>query len=257
MNKVDISKTVNNIKTTLKNNSPAILTGLGIAGFIGTAVSVGTATPKAMMLLEEKKLDLNRDKLKPVEVVQTVWFCYIPSVVIGALSILCILSANNVNAKRNAALATAYSLSETALKEYKTKVIETIGEKKEKDVRDAISQEKIEKNPIVTKEVIITEKGNYLCYEPLSGRYFKSDIDQVKKAINEVNQRLLLDSYISLNDLYDELGLESTNIGDKLGWRIEQSLIEVDFSTQAASDGTPCLVLDFMTTPIYEYNRWY
>ncbi len=186
-----------------------------------------------------------------------VWFCYIPSVVIGALSILCILSANNVNAKRNAALATAYSLSETALKEYKTKVIETIGEKKEKDVRDAISQEKIEKNPIVTKEVIITEKGNYLCYEPLSGRYFKSDIDQVKKAINEVNQRLLLDSYISLNDLYDELGLESTNIGDKLGWRIEQSLIEVDFSTQAASDGTPCLVLDFMTTPIYEYNRWY
>lgn len=254
---MDLTEMTKNVRVTLKKNSPAILTGLGVAGFIGTAVSVGKATPKAMMLLEEKKLDLDREKLTPVEVVQTVWFCYVPSVVMGALSILCILSANNVNAKRNAALATAYSLSETALKEYKSKVIETIGEKKEKVVRDSISQDKIEKNPVVTKEVVITEKGNYLCYEPLSGRYFKSDIDQVKKAINEVNRRLLLDSYISLNDLYDELGLEYTQIGDKLGWRIEQSLIDIDFSTQTASDGTPCLVLDFVTAPMYDYNRWY
>lgn len=254
---MDLSKTTKSVQTTLKKNSPAILTGLGVAGFIGTVISVGKATPKAMMLLEEKKLDLDREKLTPVEVVQTVWMCYIPAAVMGALSILCVISAHSANAKRNAALATAYGLSETALKEYKTKIIETIGEKKEKVVRDSISQDKIEKNPVVTKEVVITEKGNYLCYEPLSGRYFKSDIDQVKKAVNEVNRRLLLDSYISLNDLYDELGLEYTQIGDKLGWRIEQSLIDVDFSTQTASDGTPCLVLDFVTAPMYDYNRWY
>lgn len=251
-----VSKTVKNVQTVLKKNSPAILTGVGIAGFIGTAISVGKATPKAMMLIEEKKLDLDTEELTKLEVVKTVWPCYIPSVLLCTLSIGCILGANSVNMKRNAVLATAYTLSESALKEYKDKVIETIGEKKEKNVRDAISKDRIDNNPVTKNEVIITGKGDYLCYEPLSGRYFNSDIDKIKKAINEINRRLLLDSYISLNELYDELGLESTDLGDKLGWRIEQSLIEVDFSTQKATDDTPCLAIDFITPPIYDFCRW-
>ena len=99
--------------------------------------------------------------------------CYIPSAVITTLSVGCIIAASNINHKRNAALATAYSLSESALKLYQEKVIETVGEKKEQQIRDEVAKEQIARNPVSKNEVIVTSSGNTLCYDVLSGRYFK------------------------------------------------------------------------------------
>ena len=48
-------------------------------------------------------------------------------------------------------------------------------------MRDAIAKDRIDKNPVSSREVIITEKGNTLCYDAVSGRYFKSDIDKLKR----------------------------------------------------------------------------
>lgn len=58
-----------------------------------------------------------------------------------------------MHAKRTAALATAYKLSETALTEYKEKVVETIGEKKEQLVRDKIDKDHIDKDPVSKKRL--------------------------------------------------------------------------------------------------------
>lgn len=256
MSKVNVSGLIKSSKNTLKKYGPEILTGVGIVGMVATTISAVRATPKALMLIEEKKLDLDVDELKPVEVVRTVWPCYISPVALGVISILCLVGANSVNARRNAALATAYTISETALKDYREKVIETIGEKKEKVVRDAIAKEKIEKDPVSKKEIIITNNGDSLCYEPLSGRYFKSDIEKIRKAVNKLNRQLLFDSYVSLNDFYDGIDLAGTKIGDDLGWRVEQSLLEVEFSSQLTEDGTPCLVMNFLTAPVYDYNKF-
>lgn len=256
MNKIDLHGLFESGKTFATKHSPEILTGLGIAGMVTTTIFAVKATPKALMLIEEKKLDLDVEELKPIEVVRTVWPCYISPIALGALSIVCLVGANSVHARRSAALATAYTLSESALKEYREKVVETIGEKKEKVVRDAIAKEKIEKDPVSKKEVVITNNGDSLCYEPLSGRYFKSDIEKIRKAVNELNRQLLFDSYVSLNDFYDGIGLAGTKIGEDLGWRVEQSLLEVEFSSQLAEDGTPCLVMDFLTAPVYDYNKF-
>ena len=70
------------------------------------------------------------------------------------------------------------------------KVIEMFGEKKNEAVKDAIAKDKVEKNPVVTREVIITEKGNTLCYDAVSGRYFKGDIEKIKKAECELNRQM-------------------------------------------------------------------
>lgn len=256
MSKVNMSGLLRTGKLALKKYAPEILTGVGITGMVATTVLAVKATPKALMLIEEKKLDLDKEELTPVEIVRTTWPCYISPVLMGVTSIACLLGANSVSAKRNAAIMTAYTISETALKEYKDKVVETIGENKEKVIRDAISKEKIEKDPVTNHEIILTNDGDTLCYEPLSGRYFKSDIEKIRKAINEINRRLLFDSYISLNEFYDEIGLETTKIGDMLGWNIEQSLIEIDFSSHLADGEMPCLVVDFRTAPGYNYNRF-
>lgn len=256
MSKVDLVKAVKGAQLSLKKHSPEILTGLGIAGMITTVGLAVKATPKATLLIEEKKVEKGVDKLPPIEVVKTAWKPYIPTILTGTASILCLIGASSTNARRNAALATAYSLSETALRDYKEKVVETVGEKKEREVRDAIAKDQIEKDPLGTREVVITGVGDTLCYDALSGRYFYSDSDKIKNSINVINERLLDQSYVSLNDLYYELGLGGTTLGDELGWGISQGLIKVDFSSQLSDNDTPCLVMDYEHMPMYDFDRW-
>ena len=272
MGKLNLSNVAKGVRTVISKRSPEILTGIGIAGMITTTVMAVRATPKAIELIEEEKDRQNREllkeaeengyvtcdhieKLKPLDIIKTTWKCYIPAAITGSLSIICLIGASSVNARRNAALATAYTLSESALKEYQEKVIETIGEKKEQAVRDSIAKDRIEQDPVTSKEVIITERGNTLCYDSISGRYFKSDIDQLKKIENELNRRMRDEMYISLNEFYYEIGLNPTSIGDDLGWHIDHGYIELSFSSQLADEGTPCLVIDYRVAPRYEYNR--
>lgn len=252
--KKEIAKNFLSLKTAIKKHSPEILTGIGIAGMITTTVMTVRATPKALILIEERKEEIGAEKLAAVDMVKTTWACYIPAAITGTLSVACLIGASSVNARRNAALATAYTLSESALKDYQGKVIEMFGEKKNEAVKDAVAKNKVEKNPVVTREVIITEKGNTLCYDAISGRYFKSDIEKIKKAECELNRQMLDDMYVSLNDFYYEIGLDSVKLGDELGWNVDSGYIDLSFSSQLASDGTPCLVIDYAVAPRYDYR---
>lgn len=253
--KKEIAKSFLSLKTAIKKHSPEILTGIGIAGMITTTVMAVRATPKALILIEERKEEIGAEKLEAMDMVKTTWACYIPAAITGTLSVACLIGASSVNARRNTALATAYTLSESALKDYQGKVIEMFGEKKNEAVKDAVAKDKVEKNPVVTREVIITEKGNTLCYDAISGRYFKSDIEKIKKAECELNRQMLDDMYVSLNDFYYEIGLDSVKLGDELGWNVDSGYIDLSFSSQLASDGTPCLVIDYSVAPRYDYRN--
>lgn len=245
----------NGIAKKIRSYSPEILIGAGISGMISSTVMAVKSTPKAMTIIKEKKKELNKDELKSIEVVKATFKCYIPSAVITILSVGCIIAASNINHKRNAALATAYSLSESALKLYQEKVIETVGEKKEQQIRDEVAKEQIARNPVSKNEVIITSGGNTLCYDVLSGRYYKSDIEKLRKAVNDLNHTMINSMCVTLNDYYDLIGLSSIPTGDKLGWNANNALVELEFSTQMADEGVPCLVVDFRTRPKYDYER--
>lgn len=260
MNKPNVSKFAKSLRTTITKRSPEILTGIGIAGMLTTTVLAVRATPKALELLntaEDSKFDNGHgEPLTKIEVIKVAWKPYIPAIITGVLSTICIVSASSVNLRRNAAIATAYQISQTALTEYKEKVVETIGEKREQTVKDKIAKKNIDENPVSKNSVIITNKGNTLCYDITIGRYFKSDIEKIKKAVNEVNRRLVYDQYISLNDFYSELGLEHTELGDELGWNLDDGLLELDFSSQLADDGTPCVVISYVVAPKYDYSKF-
>lgn len=273
MSKINLSNVPKQIVHFAKQKSPEILTGVGIGLGACTAVLAVKATPKALMLIEEKKREINRDileeakanghdecgyvdKLKPMDTVRVAWKCYIPAALTGVASVTCLVGASTTSARRNAALAAAYTISESALKDYKKKVVEVVGEKKEKVVRDEVAKEKIRRDPVENKEIIITEKGETRCYDILSGRYFKSDIDMLNKAVNELNRKLIDQSYMSLNDFYYAIGLSDIKIGDYLGWRVDQGLIELEFSAQLSNDGVPCLVMDFVDAPTYDFDKW-
>lgn len=256
MGKTNLAAISANVRRFVSRRSPEILVGIGISGMITTTVLAVKATPKALELIEEKKQEKWVDKLTPLEVVKVAWKPYIPALVTCIVSTSCLIGASSVNAKRNAALATAYKLSETALTEYREKVIETIGEKKERTVRDRVAEERVKKNPVSKNEVIVTGNGKTLCFDPISGRYFMCSIEVIKRAENELNKQMLHDisGYVSLNEFYDELGLDHTSIGDDLGWNTDQ-LIDIAFSSQLNDNGEPSVVLDYLVAPKYDFNR--
>ena len=255
MSKIKFKPLIKTIRSGLAKHSPAILTALGITGMIGTTVLAVKATPKALDLIENKKEELDKDKLTVVETMKATWKCYVPAAITCATSAACLIGASSVHTKRNAALATAYKLSESALIEYRDKVVETIGEKKEQSVRDAIAKDHVEKNPVTNNEVIITDRGYTLCYDELSGRYFYSDIEKIKKAANELNRQMLNDMYVSVNELYYELGLEGTKLGEQMGWNVDRGLIDLKFSATVSADDRPCIVLDYRVPPMYDYQN--
>lgn len=259
MNKHNLSRFVRGVRRTLSNHSPEILTGLGIAGMITTTVFAVKATPKALKKIEERKQELDVAELKPVEVVKATWKCYIPSMIMCATSAACLIGASSVHAKRNAALATAYKLSETALTEYREKVVETIGEKKEHAIREAIAKDKLEKHPVTKTEVIMTGNGETWFYDTTTDRYFKSDLEKIRRVVNDLNERMIngVDMYVSLNEFYSEIGLGYTSVGDEIGWNVSKSgQIKIDYHAQIADNGQPCLVLDYVNPPKRDYDKF-
>ena len=111
------------------------------------------------------------------------------------------------------------------------------------------------KNPV--REVILTESGgNTICYDVLSGRYFKSDRDKITRVMNELNRQMRDEMYVTLNDFYYELGLDGTKMGDMLGWSARGGLFTVNarYSSHLAANGQPCLAVSFNVAPKYEYN---
>ena len=257
MNKEGLKRTTKSVERVLTKYSPGILTGIGIAGMMGATFMAVKATPKALYLIETKKEESEVEELTSVETIKTCWKCYMPAALTTVVSAACLIGASTVSAKRNAALATAYSISEAALREYQGKVVEVIGEKKEKAVRDAVAKDQIERDPVTKSEVVIIgSNSNTLCYEPLSGRYFKSTIDKIKKAEIKLDRQMIQEMYVSLNDFYWEIGLDETDIGDKMGWNLSKGYMDLSFSSQLADDGTPCAVIVYGIPPVYDYQNY-
>ena len=265
MNKLNVGKLFKDIQSIASKHSPEILTGLGIAGMITTTVLAVRATPKALELIEDKQEELElqpTEKLTAAEVVKTTWKCYVPATVMGVVSVACLIGANSVNASRNAALATAYNLSATALSDYKEKVVETLGEKKERIIREKVADEQLKREPLNKSTIIVTGNGSSRFYDDISKRRFTSDIEKIRRIVNDLNADMLDgDDYVSLNAFYYELGLEPIGYGDEAGWNVSKNgrkagMIKVDFHAILDDDGQPTIVLEYSVAPTRGFDTY-
>jgi len=253
MNEV-ILTTTKQISRALSKNSPSILTGFAVAGLLSTVILAVKATPQAMHILkrEEKFREEEENDLEPIDIVDTIdltWKCYIPTFVMGVTTITCMIGANSISLRRNAALASLFSITETALKEYQAKVVETIGEKKEEKIRDEIAQEKVINTPPQDKTIILTGKGEYLCLDSFSGRYFRSNIDLIHRAENAFNHKLIREGWMDINQFYDELGLEPVELGNEMGWIAQYAILDIRETVTMTKEGEPCLVMEYRVQP--------
>ena len=253
MKKTGVKALIKGVRMAASKNSPAILTGIGIAlGLTATVLAV-KATPKALQMIEEKEDKVN-DQLTPVEVVKAAWKPYIPAVATTLASATCLIGAHSVHMKRTAALAAACKLSETALTEYSSKVIESVGERKERTIREKVAQERVEKDSVGKSELVVIGQGETHCYDYISKREFPSDIEKLKRAENNLNKQMLHDicGYASLNDFYTEIGLDHVEYGDDIGWNTE-NLIDLDLYATLLENGRPCIVVAHHNAPSYKF----
>ena len=237
------------------DNSPLILTAIGVTGVLTTAILTGKATIKATRLVDEYNSSNNEYvDLTKKEMVKRTWKLYVPPFTAGALTVAAIIAANQIGTRRAAAMAAAFGLSEKALKEYKDQVVEHLGEVKERKVRDDLAQKQVHQNPPTDNSIIVTPAGNVLCFEPYTGRYFRSDMETLKKAQNDLNYQVLNSFYASLTDFYDLIGLDRTLISDDFGWNSDR-MLELTFSGVLTPNNEPCMVMDYQVVPIKNYSR--
>lgn len=198
-----------NVMKLVQKNSSTILTCIGAAGVIATAVLTGRATIKAVRIVDESETHSKK------EIVKTVWKEYVPAAGIGIATIACIFGANTLNKRQQAALMSAYALLDQTYKEYKSKIKDVLGEEAEQKVEDAIAEEKVPD--------ICPEEGKLLFYEPNYGQGFERTMLEVQDAEYRLNQKFAVEGEASLNDFFELLGLNKTDTGDLIGWSQEMA----------------------------------
>lgn len=288
----------------IKRRSPEILAvagtiGIGVSGFMACK-----ATLKLNDILEETKETIDtihqvaedesmadryseEDAQKDLVITYTqtgvkIAKLYGPSVILGVLSVGCLLTSNNILRKRNVALAAAYTAVDKGFKEYRSRVIDRFGEAVDRELKYNLQTKKItetvideetgkEKKEKKTVEVVEGDASDYSPYARFfdeASRRWENNAEYnmmfLHSAQEYMNQRLRAYGHLFLNEVYDYLDIPRTQAGNRMGWMYdEKNQIGdpyVDFNIfkvnrPAARDFVngyeKSILLDFNVAPIY------
>ena len=226
------------------DNAPVILSGVSISGVVTTAYLAARASFRAARILDDVELrnktygGMEFDTKTKFKIV---WKQYIPATVSGAATIACIVTGTKASMTKTAVAYSLLGASEKAFTEYKEKVVEQLGAKKEEGIREEIARDKVRNGP---EGIIVTGNGKVLCYESHSGRYFMSDMETLKRAVNEVNAKMLREMDARLSDFYYLVGLPTTQFCERSGWQ-NSKLLELSFYPVMTEDNQPCIAFDY------------
>lgn len=241
-----------NIKKFLSNNSSMIFSILSGAGLITTTTFAIKDTPKAIKLIEERKKKENKETLNKKEIIETVWKCYIPTMIFAGTTLTCIVSSAVANKKQQASILSAYFLLEKSYKEYKKKAISLYGEEGNKKIIEEVVKENYDKNNIMPSN----GEDTILFYNDFYGGYFERSMLEVMDAEYQLNRKLAQKKEVVLNDFFEFLCLETTTTGEILGWNQEESFedfeynwIEFEHVLAKMEDGMECYIIDFVNQP--------
>lgn len=230
----------------LSQNKKELLIGSGLASMLTSTILAVHATPKACRLIDQYTSDHDGAKPTKVETVKLTWKLYLPAVATAGLGIAGVIGAGYLARKESAMLTAAYTLSQEQLGDYKKALLESEDAKK---IEDSISKSEVERKPYEASNVIDTGKGDDLFFDPYCGRYFRSDAEEIKKELNELNHSFLLDQTVTLNDIYEWMNLEVTELGDYVMYDVSEGLIELALSSKLTVNDEPCVVFHINNEP--------
>lgn len=251
---MNIAPYIRTAKSVITANSPVLLLGTTIAGVVTTGVLSAKAGWKARGIVDDYMLPDEEGRspgeLTFQEKAQLTWMCYATAGISGAGTIAAAVGTHTIHTKRANAMAALYAVTSNKLDDMSAKAEELLGPKKTQQLHNEVSQKAIDRNPVENSEIILLDDGDELCYDEWSGRYFKSSMAKLEHAINMVNRTLVSSSGgedVSLNELYEWLGLPYIKMGNDFGWSGEP--IEGRFGATTAADGRPTISFGFYPAP--------
>lgn len=212
-----------NVKMTLRRNSPKLLAILAAMGTVSTAFATARATPKALLLIQEAEAQKGED-LTALEKVKVAAVPYIPAVLLGSATIVCVFGAQMLNRRVQSSMASAYALLDQSFKDYRRKLKELYGDEAAKKVIEALAVEKSQTVYINASyltgpcDLSLEENSSkpVLWYDEYSKRFFTASLEQVLMAEYHLNRNYILRGEAVINELYEFLGLEPTDWALKL-----------------------------------------
>lgn len=228
----------------MQKHSPRLLFIAGVAGVGATVVLACRATLHLEEVLTEAEKDVQaaketltfdsgrsqRREMARVYVKNTGEICklYAPAAIVGVASIAALTGSHNILSKRNAGLSAAYAASEKAFQDYRKRVMDELGEDKDREFRFGTQEvTKIVEDKNGPKKQKVTIAGGPSQYSYFWGRDTANGCWDHRPEYNAVflksrerwvNDRLQARGHVFLNDVLDELGLERTPQGSQVGW---------------------------------------
>lgn len=230
----------------LRKHSHEILTYGGIVGGVGAAVLACKATLKLEDTLDEGKDNITyvKESFENIEeptkeekkelsiaygqVTLDVVKLYLPAVTLGVASVASILAGHNIISKRSAAYAAAYTSVNDAFKGYRERVAAKYGKDAEQDIYlDRHDEEVITENEDGTTDTATVEASSPK-YSPFAVFFdsncpdWKNDPEANKFFLiqqeNWCNDRLKRNGFLTVNEVYESLGIKQTSAGMVAGW---------------------------------------
>ena len=171
-----------------------------VTGLVGTAASMylmHEATKKATKKIEAKEKELGRE-LTFKEKAKETYKDYAPAAIMLLASDSCIIAGHHKDISKGAAAYAAYRISEETVEKLDKQLDENLGERKAQKLRNEANEEKMREVPLPDDSAIImTGNGNYLIFDMLSKRYFRSSIAAIQRGITNANQQMQDEMYLT------------------------------------------------------------
>lgn len=249
-------------KAKVKKHAPAILTGLAIVGTIGAVVSAIKCKPKYDKLVEEKRKEKEEknEELTKKDILVAGMKAYWPTLLLIAASAGCAIGSTYIGYRRVAETAALATTTKKVYDEYRGAVEKKLKEKQKDEVIDDIAKGRMEKAeakiknmPTESVHVYNRGRGDQLFFDSWSGRYFEAgSMEDVRAAINSLNEEVLNQPSVDVNTYYSYLGLPETDEGGKLEWATGKDgfrCIDVRYVPKLIEDGPfkgrTCIAVQF------------
>ena len=268
----NLIKEANKVPVLADKNAPLLLMLAGIGGLAATVVSAVKATPLAIdkmddeiakryekgeieyeelpMSVNKSDMEFRFDELGPKQIVKSCWKCYVPTVILGALSISSFIGSYKVNTARLTAMTAMYEFTANAYDRYRRNVAK-VSPKTDVKATKAARDELVEEIPESKFDGL--QEGKEVCIDLFTGNVFYSTREDVLLAVNKIKDKFLAgEMFVSLNEFYDEVDADHVGVGDDVGWSPDTDL-DIQFDS-ILRNGKPCLTIGYFANPRFDYG---
>lgn len=265
-------KEANKIPVAADKNAPMLLIIAGIGGLAATVISAVKATPMAIDKMDDEianryengeieyedlpmsvaKSDMayRFEELGPKQIVKSCWKCYVPTVILGALSISAFIGSYKISTARLTAMTAMYEFTTNAYDRYRRNVAKA---SPKTDVKATKASRDEQAKEIPESKFEGAPEGREVCIDLFTGNVFYSTREDVLAAVSKMKDRFLSgEMFISLNEFYDEVDANHVEVGDDVGWTPE-TYLDVQFDS-TLRNGKPCLTIGYFANPRFDYR---